>query len=335
MKKPLVYLAFASSALSLALFAHACGDDAGSSNSPEPSTGQTDDDRCATITASIVDAGFSEEASVDCDGTYAYITSDVYPSHEMMNGIKETNEQIPVAAPGHTVPIPLLPKMASSKTTIDAALAVAVNGVPIYDYSAQGELDIENYDVTADTKVKGQLDNCGGHAGRGDDYHYHVAPTCMIDQMANKGDDAIIGWGFDGYPIYGFNNPDGSVVADGDLDICNGQSDDAFGYRYHSTVAPPYILQCLVGEVDSSKLPRVQPLTDSNKQGKEAGTPPQGGVDNLVHTVSADGSAMMTYSYQGSDYYIKYAKASQDNCYNFEMKTVTSAGVVKTGEYCR
>ena len=51
---------------------------------------------------------------------------------------------------------------------------------------------------------------CGGHAGRGVDYHHHVKPVCMIDQMDNAGDDAIVGWAYDGFPIYCGNNPDSS-----------------------------------------------------------------------------------------------------------------------------
>ncbi|HYX36571.1 MAG TPA: YHYH protein [Oligoflexus sp.] len=326
-------------AISLTLFAYACSKDSETTDTAASSTTTTDpvdpEDRCATIKASISDAGFSDNATVECDDTYAYITSDTYPDHEVMNGIKETNEQIPVRAPGHKVPIPLAPELATSPTSIDAALAVAVNGVPIYDYSAQGELDVNTYDPNTDTKAKGQLDNCGGHAGRGDDYHYHVAPTCMIESMANKGDSAVIGWGFDGYPIYGSKNPDGSAIGSDDLDVCNGQADSTFGYRYHTSAAAPYILQCLAGKVDKTLLPRIQPLTDSSNKGKDAGTPPQGGVQSLKHEVAADGTVTMSYTYQGANYYIKYSKATKENCYNFEMKTVTNSGVVKTGEYCR
>lgn len=77
---------------------------------------------------------------------------------------------------GYAAPIKLAPKKADTVTTIDAAVGVAVNGVPIYDYSSQGELDVSTYDAKHDTLVLGQLDICGGHSGRGDDYHYHDWP---------------------------------------------------------------------------------------------------------------------------------------------------------------
>jgi hypothetical protein len=45
---------------------------------------------------------------------------------------------------------------------------VAVNGVPIYDYSSQGTLDLAAYDPRFDTVLTGELDQCNGHSGRGD-----------------------------------------------------------------------------------------------------------------------------------------------------------------------
>lgn len=303
--------------------------------------GTTDDlTRCQTIQQSVSESGFNEHVGVTCDDEYAYIASDTYPDHDLMNGITGTNEQIPVPATNYAAPIKLTPQFANVLTTIDAAVGVAVNGVPIYDYSSQGELDLYNYNADSDTYVTGQLDNCGGHAGRGDDYHYHVAPTCMIASMVNQGDDAIIGWGYDGYPLYGNNNPDSSEVSDGDLDVFNGQIDDDFGYRYHTSTKPPYIIQCLVGEVDTGILPRVSPLSgdsvNTNSGARANLTPPQGGVDNLTHSIADDGSRTMTYSHNGSDYYVTYSPSStQDYCYDFEQKTESSGGNIETGTFCR
>ena len=92
----------------------------------------------------------------------------------------------------YAAPVKLAPTMAAAPTTIDAALGVAINGVPIYDYSAAGELDINNYDAKVDTVVLGQLDNCGGHTGRGDDYHYHIVQiTDGLPRDAYLRDDLV------------------------------------------------------------------------------------------------------------------------------------------------
>ena len=307
---------------------------------PEPVkpdlTVNIDSPRCDAIRSSVNDAGFNKNVSVTCNEEYAYLTSSTYPDHEVMTGITGTNEQIPVPAIDYAAPVKLNPKKAEALTTIDAAVGVAVNGVPIYDYSAQGELDLTTYDVKSDTLVLGQLDVCGGHSGRGDDYHYHVSPDCMIDTMKNKGDDAIIGWGYDGYPLYGHKNPDGSEVAAGTLDTCNGQADDTFGYRYQTSATPPYIIQCLVGEVDTNQLPRVSPLSGDTQKIRADLRPPRGGVDNLKHVASDDGTRTMTYSYQGEEYFTTYSPSSQgENCYDFKQRTISNGGDIESGTFCR
>lgn len=295
-----------------------------------------EDPRCGQIKQSVDDAGFADKVTVTCDDTYAYIESDTYPDHDLMNGITGTNEQIPVPARGYRAPIKLHSEKADAITTIDASLGVAVNGVPIYDYSTQGDVSPEQYDASHDTVLLGQLDNCGGHAGRGDDYHYHAKPTCMINGMANRGDDSIIGWAYDGYPIYQDNNPDGSPIAKGELDVCNGKADSLYGYRYHTSNYPPYILQCLVGKVDRAVLPRVAPLSSDNAQIRADLRPPTGGVENLTHQVEKDGTRVMAYDYQGEHYYTRYTPiAEKSGCYLFEQKTVSNGGLTESGTFCR
>ena len=316
------------------------GDDSGGSGGGEDSAsgsgtdGYVTDpsDRCAFIQETISAAGF--DTPVTCSDAAATVVSDSTPDHEVMTGILRTNLQIPVPSVDYQIPIPLSPAAAAEVTTIDNAVAVAINGIPIYDYSSQGTIDPGSYDPSVDTCVNGELDICGGHAGRGDDYHYHVSPSCMIAAMDNAGDGAIIGWAFDGYPLYGDNNPDGSAIAEGDLDDCNSQADAIFGRRYHTSAAPPYIIQCLVGEVDLSSFSPVPPLDASDGSGaRELGQLPSGGdpVDDLTHVREEDG-ATMTFSQDGVDMQIAYTAASTGGCYDF---TVETTGAPITGTYCR
>lgn len=296
------------------------------------------EDRCEAVAGSVADAGFDDSVTVTCTGTHAVIRSDTYPDHEMMTGITGTNEQVPVPA-DYAAPILLSPTLGTTPLTRDAALGVAVNGVPIYDYTGGGEMtqaDLAHHQAQHDTVQTGQLEICGGHAGRGDDCHYHARPTCMIAQMTNAGDGAIIGWAFDGFPIYGDANPDGSAIPEGVLDVCNGQADDAFGYRYHTSEGAPYIVQCLMGEVaDFDGLPRVGPLVAADGVGAAPGRPPQGGVEGLVFSQDANGRRSMDYRYEGDDFFIRYAPSGSAGCYDFETQTVTNGGEVRTGEYCR
>ncbi|MEM7644379.1 MAG: YHYH protein [Pseudomonadota bacterium] len=297
------------------------------------------EDHCAAVIASVAQAGFEDDVTVTCEDGVAILSSDTYPDHEVMTGIVGTNEQVPVPAKDYDAPIPLAPVLGGTPQTRDAALGVAVNGVPIFDYTGGGEMteaDLHHHQTQHDTLLTQQLDICGGHAGRGDDYHYHVTPVCLIAQMENAGPDAILGWAFDGFPIYGGTNPDGTPIGDGVLGVCNGQPDETFGYRYHTSEDAPYIVQCLMGEVaDIRDLPRISPLVDSAGGGVAPGRPPQGGVDNLVFTQGPDGSRSMDYSYEGQDYYIRYSPSGTPDCYLFETRTVTNGGEVIVAEYCR
>ncbi len=302
------------------------------------STASAHDDHCVSVRDSVTEAGFDGRVTVICTDSHAILQSDTYPKHEKMTGIVATNEQVPVPA-DYVAPILLSPILGTTPLTRDAALGVAVNGVPIYDYTGGGEMteaDLAHHQARHDTLQTKQLDACGGHAGRGEDYHYHVKPSCMIDMMANAGDDAIIGWAFDGFPIYGDNNPDGSAISEGDLDVCNGQVDATFGYRYHTSEKAPYIVQCLMGVVtEFDRLPRIPPMTSPDGSGAAPGRPPQGGVEDLVFTEHADGSRSMDYSYAGKDHYIRYKPLDRLGCYEFITQTVTNNGQIRTGEYCR
>lgn len=287
--------------------------------------------RCQAIIDSVADAGFSDTVEVTCDDEVAYLHSNSYPNHPMMTGIIGANEQIPVPTEGYYATVRLDPVLTEEPKTRDSSLAIAVNGIPIFDYTAGGELstdELHNHQPHLDTLLRNELDECGGHTGRGDDYHYHELPRCMIAQMANAGDDAIIAWGFDGFPVYGNNNPDGSPIADGVLDVCNGQADPEFGYRYHTSEEPPYIVQCIWGVVgDLSTLPRIGTTRPS-------GRPPRDGVQNLVFTDLGDGKRIMTYDYSGDSYFISYESTESENCYFFEYKTITNGGILETGEHC-
>ncbi len=47
------------------------------------------------------------------------------------------------------------------------------------------------------------FDACLGHPDQGGSYHNHVNPTCIYDATATTVHSPIIGYAFDGYPVYG------------------------------------------------------------------------------------------------------------------------------------
>ncbi len=169
------------------------------------------------------------------DAQTLYIESNGLPDHNMMVGIRSWQQQVPLPQPftgKNAWQIPLHPKLAdkpiSAKNNLfRGAIALAVNGVPIFNaLNNRGE----------DAFLAGELDEWGGHCGRGDDYHYHAAPV-HLEKIVGKGNP--IAFALDGFPIYGLTEADGSPV--GKLDEYNGQFDSDGNYHYHATKTYPYI----------------------------------------------------------------------------------------------
>ena len=238
-------------------------------NAPGASTG------CGYIRGSL-GGSTTGSASVACDQTYAYVSSNSLPTHPMMNGITATNLQVPVAqdflgAKGWR--IPLSPAIAASTVSaVDGPIGIAVNGVLIFNPCKQGGCQ------NGDTKVLGELDACNGHAGRADDYHYHAAPVCLMQgRAADYWDTHPVGWALDGFAIYGYNDANGTVAARDA--VCGGNTsavqNGPQGYSYHVTDASPYVLSCFRGtpspdlagqgaKFSPMRQPPVQPFRVSN-----------------------------------------------------------------------
>ena len=110
-----------------------------------------------------------------------------------------------------------------------------MNGVPIFNaLNNRGD----------DAYLVGELDEWGGHAGRADDYHYHIAPLHLQEIVGNQ---SPIAYALDGYAIYGETEPDGSAVTT--LDEFNGHEMADGSYHYHGTRTYPYINGGLRGVV--------------------------------------------------------------------------------------
>ena len=177
------------------------------------------------------------------DDKFFYVESNGMPDHSMMIGITAWQQQVPIPQPytgRNAWQIPLFPKLSdkpvsAKKELFRGAIALAVNGVPIFN-------PIKN-DGRTDTFLSGELDEYGGHCGRADDYHYHIAPV-HLEKAVGKGNP--IGYALDGFPLYGFTDADGKVP--NDLDEFNGRTEKD-GYRYYSTKKYPYVNGGLRGVV--------------------------------------------------------------------------------------
>jgi hypothetical protein len=47
------------------------------------------------------------------------------------------------------------------------------------------------------------FDNCLGHPQQNGEYHHHVSPKCLYDETDSTVHSPIIGYAFDGFPVYG------------------------------------------------------------------------------------------------------------------------------------
>ncbi len=242
---------------------------------------------------------FPEAVLLDWDEKYLYVGSDGLPDHPMMVGITAWQQQVPLPQSyylGNAWSIPLHPVPAangmSAKTNFfRGAIAVAANGIPIFN-------PIKN-DGRTDTFLAGELDEYGGHCGRADDYHYHVAPWHLAERL---GPSLPLGYALDGYPIYGLAEPDGSTV--NGLDSFHGHTSAAGEYHYHASKSYPYINGGFHGEVSIGG-GQVEPQPSANPV-RQAGEPLPG-AKITGFTISADKKKyQLDYSQNGRKGSVSY-----------------------------
>ncbi len=225
-------------------------------------------------------APFKPKVRYSWDESFFYEESDNLPNGmpNKMVGITSWQQQIPLPASyfaGTTNPekdtaslgygqpnywrLPLVPTVSTSPIAISqgnfqrGAVALASNGIAIFNpKNNRGEVSYE----------MGELDAYGGHCGLADDYHYHIIPTHLLSAFGGVlTNDKPVAWALDGYPIYGFVEPDGNPMAtldgDGGHDVGNG-----WGYHYHAigttatdashpygTPQSPYLMNAFHGNV--------------------------------------------------------------------------------------
>lgn len=245
-------------------------------------------------------APFEERAAIQTsrDADFFFVEGQGVPDHPLMIGIRAWQQQVPLPQPyvgDNAWQIPLVPvpakKPASAKNRcLRGAIALAVNGIPIFNpLNNRGE----------DAFAIGELDDYGGHCGRADDYHYHLAPVHLEEQV---GKGKPIAWALDGYPIYGYTEPDGSPVTG--LDALNGHEDAAGNYHYHATKQYPYLNGGFHGEVTEREgqvdpQPAARPVREAR--------PPLRGATIVGFEATGDGARLLTYEIGGRKGTVAYA----------------------------
>ena len=148
---------------------------------------------------------------------------------------------------------------------------LAVNGVIFYNPFDAGTEEAVNI-----------MDRCCGHPDPGSFYHYHKYPVCARSPFEDAGHEhsPLIGWAFDGFPVYGPYEGNGEMAMDSKknpLNEFNIHSDPDRGWHYH--VSPgkfPYIIGGFWGQVVPSNTMKAPPMGAAGgpRGGPGGGFPP-------------------------------------------------------------
>lgn len=266
-------------------------------------------------------AQFASTVSTTYDANFFYVNSTGIPNHTMMVGISNRGwqQQVPTSKcyinSNHWT-IPLNPVIATTPVPVSSthflkgAIAMAVNGVPIFNYHTN---------TGVDSFLDGQLDNYGGHCGRGDDYHYHTAPLHLIT-LGQASATLPIAFGLDGYAVYGNLEPNGTAMTT--LDANHGHYGTNGVYHYHGTAAAPYMIGNMVGVVTEDANLQIIPQPQGTAIRTENWTPLAGAfITSCV--ANANNGFNTAYTLNGISGYATNYTATVAGLYTFQYVTPT------------
>ncbi len=265
------------SVFALAIVLNGCGSD----GSVDSSTEENNDEEVAPDTSSNTALSCEEAAamfislgsantdladpvvSASCDDENLTVTANGIPDFPYI----ATSPGVPTAnLVDYVIPSTPIPAVEVTAIPIVGSIGVAVNGIPIY-----GPTEGPGGDVLS---RPGGFVECGGHNGP-TGYHYHIfdvtgSDFCRFTESDVADGPVLFGYALDGYPIYSGNNvytsswflEDDSLFAtdtwsahayaegSGDLDQCNGRTDENGNYAYYTTENFPYTLGCFRGVIE-------------------------------------------------------------------------------------
>ncbi|WGK69031.1 YHYH protein [Candidatus Haliotispira prima] len=232
------------------------------------------------------------------DDQYFYIESNGMPNHEMMTGISNWQQQVPINhdySGENSWAIPMQPQLSknplSTKTNfMKGAIAIAINGIPIFNpLNNRGE----------DANAIGELDQWGGHCGRADDYHYHLPPMHLQDKA---GEGKPVAYALDGFPVYGETTEK--------LDEYLGRFTEDGSYQYHAVKEYPYLIAGMRGIVElntRTKAPENEISPQAHTRGVRPPLRPLRGAKIVDFTTINPQSHSLTYEVNGEAHLVNYS----------------------------
>ena len=257
--------------------------------------------------------------STSSDSDYFYISSNGIPSHNMMEGITNWQQQFPINQEyngTNSWSIPINPEfsenpLSSESNFMKGAMAIAINGIPIFNaLNNRGE----------DANLIGELDKWGGHCGKADDYHYHLPPTHLSDIV---GADNPIAYSLDGFPLFGKTND----ALDENLGLLNKNG----SYSYFTVESFPYFISKMKGKITTSGLaPENQIIPQAQSKGIRPALTPLKGAEITKFLTTSENSYQLIYSLNNQEYTIEYL---WDNTGHYFVTFTDPDGTFKTETY--
>ncbi len=264
--------------------------------------------------------GSFSEVGTSSDDTYFYVSSNGIPSHNMMVGITNWQQQIPIDqdySGTNSWAIPIRPVLAenplSTQTNLlKGAIAIAANGIPIFN-------PLNNR--SEDANAIGELDQWGGHCGRADDYHYHLPPSHL---QATIGEGKPVAYAVDGFPVYGETTEE--------LDEYLGRFNDDGSYQYHTVIQFPYFIAGMRGEVTldpTTSAPENQVIPQATTNGVRPALKPLNGAAITNFQANGTNSYSLIYSLNSENYRINYGW-DNNGLYTYEFINPNGSSITET-----
>jgi len=194
--------------------------------------------------------------SISTSPTTLTLTSNSVPSNGGQSSLSGflyrdifRNFCLPIIPSVSSLTVPLNPTKNPSPSCVPQTVGYALDGVQIWNQYAPenlGETGLSNIPDDLPIGVDaGQglfaepMDECSGHPGPEQAYHYHKLPAhglgwesiCFADEAPGS-PSGILGVAVDGFPIYGPFDVKGEELTPEDLDECNGMDMPDGSYRY-------------------------------------------------------------------------------------------------------
>lgn len=193
--------------------------------------------------------------SITNDGTYITIKTKNLPDHKSpyyaagnplyeaysgttFGGTTFAKNPNTISEISATIKIPVNPTVAATHAATPlGAIGIALNGVALFNQYAGPNNQALAGEIVSFDKYYGHPQNSGV-------YHYHVEPLYLTTVKSTK--SGLMGFLLDGFPVYGPQEENGTVVTNSMLDAYHGHTHATVDYpkgiyHYHFTAEAPYL----------------------------------------------------------------------------------------------